>query len=197
MVNHSRSIIIRFIPSWSLVLTLTAITFFSLKYIFFRRREQGSTLTANSGFVTNIQFGSLSLERGRVGAVGRRVPRQAMDSIVTGSLLSLTRPREERRRGPGKLSSYVLEEEGRRGNEVIGDDREADEFDTKELSATVLDKGGEITSLYRWVGLESDIDFSCRTISRKRLLRQYKDFQIPEGEEEDSAMRIPLGETAR
>ena len=106
-------------------------------------------MTANSGFVTNIQFGSLSLERGRVGAVGRRVPRQAMDSIVTGSLLSLTRPREERRRGPGKLSSYVLEEEGRRGNEVIGDDRETDEFDTKELSATVLDKGGEITSLYR------------------------------------------------
>ena len=154
-------------------------------------------MTANSGFVTNIQFGSLSLERGRVGAVGRRVPRQAMDSIVTGSLLSLTRPREERRRGPGKLSSYVLEEEGRRGNEVIGDDRETDEFDTKELSATVLDKGGEITSLYRWAGIESDDDFSCRTISRKRLLRQYKDFQIPEGEEEDSAMRIPLGETAR
>ena len=154
-------------------------------------------MTANSGFVTNIQFGSLSLERGRVGAVGRRVPRQAMDSIVTGSLLSLTRPREERRRGPGKLSSYVLEEEARRGNEVIGDDRETDEFDTKELSATVLDKGGEITSLYRWVGLESDVDCSCRTISRKRLLRQYKDFQIPEGEEEDSAMRIPLGESAR
>ena len=45
--------------------------------------------------------------------------------------------------------------------------------------------------------LESDVDFSCRTISRKRLLRQYKDFQIPEGEEEDSAMRIPLGESAR
>ena len=45
--------------------------------------------------------------------------------------------------------------------------------------------------------LESDVDISCRTISRKRLLRQYKDFQIPEGEEEDNAMRIPLGESAR
>ena len=115
---------------------------------------------ANSGFVTNIQFGSLSLERGRVGALGRRVPRPAMDSLVTGSLLSLTRPRrdsrEDRRRQVtgGKLSSYVLEEreEGKMGNqgEMVGsDDRETDEFDTKELSATVLDKGGEITSLYR------------------------------------------------
>ena len=120
-------------------------------------REQGSTLTANSGFVTNIQFGSLSLERGRVSAVGRRMPRPAMDSLVTGSLLSLTRPRDSkedrRRNGPGKLSSYVLEEreERKMGNqsEIVGDDRETDEFDTKELSATVLDKGGEITSLYR------------------------------------------------
>ena len=124
-------------------------------------REHGSTLTANSGFVTNIQFGSLSLERGRVGALGRRVHQPGMDSLVTGSLLSLTRPRrdsrEDRRRqvnGPGKLSSYVLEEreEGKMGNqgEMVGsDDRETDEFDTKELSATVLDKGGEITSLYR------------------------------------------------
>merc|ERR550517_2062427 len=74
-------------------------------------REHGSTLTANSGFVTNIQFGSLSLERGRVGALGRQMHRPAMDSLVTGSLLSLTRPRrdsrEDRRRqvvnGPGKL----------------------------------------------------------------------------------------------
>ena len=116
-------------------------------------------MMANSGFVTNIQFGSLSLERGRVGALGRRVPRPAMDSLVTGSLLSLTRPRRDsredrRRNGPGKLSSYVLEEreEGKMGNqgEMVGsDDRETDEFDTKELSATVLDKGEEITSLYR------------------------------------------------
>ena len=89
-----------------------------------------------------------------------------MDSLVTGSLLSLTRPRrdsrEDRRRhvhGPGKLSSYVLEEEVKRGNqgEMVGsDDRETDEFDTKELSATVLDKGEEITSLYRQVRLEKD-----------------------------------------
>ena len=41
--------------------------------------------------------------------------------------------------------------------------------------------------------MESDVDFSCRTISRKRLLRQYKDFQIPEGEEEEFALRMPLG----
>ena len=89
--------------------------------------------------------------------MGRRMPRPAMDSLVTGSLLSLTRPRDpkedRRRNGPGKLSSYVLEEreERKMGNqsEIVGDDRETDEFDTKELSATVLDKGGEITSLYR------------------------------------------------
>ena len=141
------------------------VRFITVGHNFIRRamgREHGSTLTANSGFVTNIQFGSLSLERGRVGALGRQMHRPAMDSLVTGSLLSLTRPRrdsrEDRRRqvvnGPGKLSSYVLEEreEGKMGNqgEIVGsDDRETDEFDTKELSATVLDKGGEITSLYR------------------------------------------------
>ena len=123
-------------------------------------------LTAHTGFVTNIQFGSLSLERGRVGAAGRRFPRAHLDSLATGSLLSLTRPRG---RGPGgKLSSYVLEE--RLEPRIGGDDREQDEFDTKELSATVLDKGEETSNLYR-------------TISRKRLLRQYKDFQIPEGDE--------------
>ena len=62
--------------------------------------------------------------------------------------------------GPGKLSSYVLEEEVKRGNqgEMVGsDDRETDEFDTKELSATVLDKGEEITSLYRYVRQEKDL----------------------------------------
>ena len=38
---------------------------------------------------------------------------------------------------------------GNQGEMVGSDDRETDEFDTKELSATVLDKGEEITSLYR------------------------------------------------
>lgn len=137
-------------------------------------------LTAHTGFVTNIQFGSLSLERGRVGAAGRRFPRAQLDSLATGSLLSLTRPRG---RGPGgKLSSYVLEE--RLEPRLGGDDREQDEFDTKELSATVLDKGEEISNLYR-------------TISRKRLLRQYKDFQIPEGEEGEEKWEEPEGRRER
>jgi hypothetical protein len=123
-------------------------------------------LAANAGFVTSVQFGSLSLERGRAGP-SRRGPRPALDSLVTGSLLSLTRPREAARRpGPGKLSSYVLEE-----REEPRPGVERDEFDTNQLSATVLDKGEELTSLYR-------------TISRKRLLRQYKDFPAPPCPEE-------------
>lgn len=128
------------------------------------RTQESPRLTANSGFVTNIQFGSLSLERGRTGL--RKFPRPALDSLVTGSLLSLTRPRPRGREG--KMTSYVLEE--REEPRLKGDDREQDEFDTHQLSATVLDKEENSTSLYR-------------TISRKRLLRQYKDFQIREDQE--------------
>ena len=107
-------------------------------------------MTANSGFVTNIQFGSLSLERGRVGATHKRFPRPALDSLVTGSLLSLTRPREGRVRGGGKLSSYVLEE--REEQRIREGPRDQDEFETNQLSATVLERGeGSRPDLYRTI----------------------------------------------
>jgi len=121
-------------------------------------------VNASNEFVANIQFGNRKSERN-----ARKSPKLAHagpDSLVTSTLLDLTRPGPEEQDRRAKLSGYILDEEGENSfdnqhdykeTEKFSNERISDDFDQPHLSATVLNKGDELNDLYR-------------TISRKRIL---------------------------
>ena len=130
-------------------------------------KTQGPFLINTSNeFVANIQFGNRKSERVISKRSAQKRGPTGPDSIVTSSLLDLTRPQSEEQERRAKLSGCILDEEAENSfdNQIdfntaqnSSTERISDDFDQPHLSATVLDKGDELNDLYR-------------TISRKRIL---------------------------
>ena len=122
--------------------------------------------SVNNQFVANIQLGSLSLDRLNSKSY-KTFTRQPLDSLVTSSLLDLTKPRQEEYEDKIKLSAYILDEEEENSFDNQRFDKKPkvsttdDDLEENHLSATILDRGEEGNNLYH-------------TISRKKILSQVK-----------------------